>query len=134
MSKILKHAEYISEKYQLSKEAKGKYDHIDFKPPASVAKEAQEGLDMRERAGGKGGTMTGVARARDLARRATVSPGTVRRMKAFFDRHEKNKKVEKGKAPHEDKGRVAWKLWGGDSGYGWARKVVRQMEAADKKK
>ncbi len=26
---------------------------------------------------------------------------------------------------------IAWKLWGGDAGYAWARKVVRQMEAAD---
>lgn len=121
----------------------GKYSHINFKPPKSVADAAASGLRMRERAGGKGGLSSeqagksgvgsGVQRAVNLKNRDTLSPGTVRRMKAFFDRHAKNKKVEPGKAPHEDKGRVAWMLWGGDPGYAWAKKIVKQMEAADKK-
>lgn len=38
----------------------GKYDHIDFKPPTSVRKEASRGLDMREDS--KGGTAVGVDR------------------------------------------------------------------------
>lgn len=122
----------------------GKYDHIDFKPPKGVADAAARGLEWRKKNKGKGGLSnqqaksegvgSGVQRAVNLKNRDTLSPSTVRRMKAFFSRHEKNKKVEKGKQPWEDKGRVAWELWGGNPGYSWAKKVVRQMEAADKKK
>lgn len=120
------------------------YQHIDFKPPASVASAAARGLEYRQKAGGKGGLSTsqaksegigsGVQRAVNLKNRDTMSPDTVRRMKAFFDRHEKNKTVSKGKEPWEDRGYVAWLLWGGDPGYAWAKKVVSQMDAADKKK
>lgn len=120
-----------------------KYDHIDFKPPESVAKAAERGLEYRRRAGGKGGLSTsqaksegigsGVQRASDLKHRENLSPSTVKRMKAFFDRHQKNKSVEKGKHPWEDRGYVAHLLWGGDPGYAWAKKIVGQMEAADKK-
>ena len=47
-----------------------------------------------------------------------MSPSTVKRMKSFFDRHEKNSKIDpeyKGE-PWKDKGYVAWLFWGGDSG------------------
>jgi hypothetical protein len=56
-------------------------------------------------------------------------------MVGFFARHEKNKGVKpenKGK-PYNDKGHVAWLLWGGDPGKAWCNKVKEQMEAADKK-
>lgn len=111
----------------------GKYDHIDFKPPKGVADEAAKGLEYRKKADGEGGTDVGVQRAVNLKNRDEISPSVVRRMKAFFDRHKKNKKIEDGKQPWEDKGWVAWLLWGGDPGYSWAKKIVRQMEAADKK-
>lgn len=111
----------------------GKYDHIDFKPPQGVADAAARGLELRKKNKGKGGTEVGVQRAVNLKNRDSLSPSTVRRMKAFFDRHEKNKKIEKGKQPHEDRGFVSWLLWGGDPGRSWANKIIKQMEAADKK-
>ncbi len=106
-----------------------KYSHIKFKPPKSVAKAAQRGLNLRTKYG-RGGTEVGIARARDLSNRKAISPGTARRMKAFFDRHEKNKdsKTESGKPGN---GKIAWMLWGGNPGRGWANKLVRQMNAAD---
>jgi len=120
-----------------------KYKHINFKPPESVANEAATGLEWRKKNKGKGGLSSsqskkegvgsGVQRAVNLKNRNTLSPSTVRRMKAFFDRHEKNKDVEKGKSPWEDRGAIAWKLWGGNSGRSWANKVCKQMDAADKK-
>lgn len=120
-----------------------KYEHINFVPPTSVAKAAEKGLEYRQKAGDEGGLSTseakkegvgsGVQRAVNLKNRDELSPNTVKRMKAFFDRHQKNKKIEKGKEPWEDKGRVSWLLWGGDPGYAWAKKVVTQMEAADNK-
>jgi len=110
-----------------------KYDHIDFTPPAGVRDEAQKGLDWRKEHG-RGGTAVGVARARDLSNGVAVSPETIRRMKAYFDRHEVDKKGE-GYSPGEDgfpsAGRIAWAIWGGDPGYSWAKKVVKQMNAAD---
>ena len=123
--------------------AAGKYDHIDFKPSESAASAAARGLELRKKNKGKGGLNvqqahkqgigSGVARAVSLKNRKTLSPSTVRRMKAFFDRHEKNKGASGGKPLNQDKGYVAWLLWGGDPGRAWANKVCRQMDAADKK-
>lgn len=111
-----------------------RYAHIDFTPPKGVREEARRGLDWR-REHGRGGTAVGVARARDLANGKALSPSTVRRMKAFFDRHQNG--AGKGSKPGEDgfpsPWRIAWALWGGDAGYAWARKVVEQMNAADRK-
>lgn len=127
-----------------SKTAASKYDHIDFKPPQSVADAAERGLELRKKNKGKGGLNvqqaakegigSGVARAVSLKNRNNLSPSTVKRMKSFFARHQKNNKVDKGKSPSEDRGRISHLLWGGDAGKAWAEKVCRQMEAADKKK
>jgi hypothetical protein len=123
----------------------GKYDHINFVPPDSVAAAAAKGLEYRQKAGGKGGLSSsqakaegvgsGVQRAVNLKNKDKLSPETVKRMKAFFDRHEKNKSIDpKHKdEPYKDRGYVAWLVWGGDPGYTWAKKVVTQMENADKK-
>ena len=111
----------------------GKYDRIDFTPPAGVREEAAKGLEWR-REYGRGGTAVGVARARDLSNGTNISPETARRMKAFFDRHQVN--VGKtGWSPGEDgwpsNARIAWALWGSDPGWAWSRKLVEQMNAAD---
>lgn len=112
-----------------------KYSHIDFVPPKGAQEEAKRGLEWR-REFGRGGTAVGIARARDLANGTRLSPSTMRRMKAFFDRHEVDKNG-KGFSPGEEgfpsNGRIAWALWGGDPGYAWARKVVAQMNSADEK-
>lgn len=131
------------DRLDMIKLAKGKYDHIDFKPSESAAASAARGLELRKKNKGKGGLNvqqahkqgigSGVARAVSLKNRQTLSPATVRRMKAFFDRHQGNKSASGGKPLSQDKGYVAWLLWGGDAGRAWANKVCRQMDAADKK-
>ena len=120
-----------------------KYKHIDFKPPQGVAEEAAEGLEMRKENGGKGGLSneqaakagvgSGTQRATNLKNRDEMSPDSIRRMKAFFSRHEKNIKIKPGTAPESNRGWVAGKLWGGNSGKAWANKVCKQMDAADEK-
>ena len=115
-----------------------KYEHIDFKPPASVADAARAALQLRasQPASKRGGTAVGVARARQLANRQNVSPSTARRMKAYFDRHEVDKQAtgfKRGEKGFPSRGKQAWELWGGNAGYGWAKKLVRQMNAADEK-
>ena len=112
-----------------------KYDHIDFTPPSGVRAEATKGLEWR-REFGRGGTGVGIARARDLSNGVRISPETARRMKAFFDRHQSDK-TGQGWSPGEkgfpSNGRIAHALWGGDAGYAWSRKLVRQMNAADER-
>jgi HK97 family phage prohead protease len=115
------------------KKNKRAYGSIDFSPPSGVRAEAKKGLAWRKEFN-RGGTAVGVARARDLSNGKNISPQTARRMKAYFDRHEVDKKG-KGWGPGEDgfpsAGRIAWALWGGDAGYAWSRKLVKQMNAQD---
>lgn len=89
--------------------------------------EAQRGLDWRSEFG-RGGTEIGIARARDIVNDRDLSDETVRRMKAYFDRHEIDKEAE-GFRPGEDgypsNGRIAWALWGGDPGRSWANKHAK---------
>lgn len=110
----------------------GKYDGIDFTPPEGARLAAKRALAVREQkpSSQKGMTPVGIARARDLINGVKFSPDTIKRMKAFFDRHEVDKK---GSTWNEQgKGWQAWNGWGGDAGYSWAKKVVGQMESKDK--
>ena len=111
----------------------GKYEGIDFTPPEGAREAAKRALDVREGkpASQRGMTPVGIARARDLMNGVRLSPDTARRMKAFFDRHEVDKKGSTW--DEQGKGWQAWNGWGGDAGYAWARKVVGQMEARDSK-
>ena len=99
---------------------------IDFKPTTGMAAEARRGLEWRKEYN-RGGTAVGVARARDVANRTTLSPSTVKRMHSFFSRHEVDKQGQ-GFSPGEDgypsAGRIAWALWGGDPGQSWARNRI----------
>jgi lambda family phage portal protein len=110
-----------------------KYDGIDFTPPEGAREAAKRALDVRETKppSQRGMTPVGLARARDLINGVKMSPDTIKRMKAFFDRHEVDKKGST--FAEQGKGWQAWNGWGGDAGYSWARKVVGQMEARDKK-
>ena len=109
----------------------GKYDGIDFTPPEGAREAAKRALDVREKkpASQRGMTPVGIARARDLMNGVKLSPDTVRRMENFFRRHEVDKKGATW--DEQGKGWQAWNGWGGDAGYAWARKVVRQMNARD---
>lgn len=95
-------------------------------PTDAMRREAERGLEWR-REFGRGGTAVGIARARDISNGRNLPIDTVRRMKAYFDRHEVDKEAE-GFRPGEDgypsNGRIAWALWGGDPGYSWARRIV----------
>jgi hypothetical protein len=114
-----------------------------FKPPEAVAKAAARGLELRKKqpksgkAGldakqaAKAGIGSGVQRATNLKNRNNLSEKTVRRMKAYFDRHAKNYKLDAGKKPHEDKGYVAGLLWGGEAGRRWANGFVRRLDRKD---
>lgn len=101
-----------------------------YTPTSAMVNEAQRGLDWRKQYN-RGGTLVGVARARDIVNRKNLPIETVRRMRSFFARHEIDKQAE-GFKPGEDgypsAGRIAWALWGGDAGKTWADRIV---ESAD---
>lgn len=101
-----------------------------YKPTAEMAAEAQRGLDWRAEYN-RGGTMVGVARARDISNRTPLTLDTVRRMVSYFARHEIDKDAS-GFSPGEDgypsAGRIAWALWGGDAGRSWANAIADQQE------
>ena len=101
-----------------------------YKPTDGMVAEAERGLAWR-REYGRGGTEVGLARARDISNRKNLPLDTVKRMKAYFDRHEVDKKG-KGWSPGEDgypsNGRIAWALWGGDPGYTWSKAIVKRNE------
>lgn len=105
-------------------------EDVDLKPPKGAREDAQKGLDYR-REYGRGGTPVGIARARDIANGRNLSPETLYRMKAFFDRHEKNRRpptVKKESDGGPTNGWIAWLLWGGDPARAWAEKKVRELD------
>jgi len=116
-------------------ETKARYrgQDINLKPTDGMVAEAQRGLDWRDEFG-RGGTVVGIARARDIVNRRELSPRTVRRMFSFFSRHEVDKRAEgfrQGEDGYPSNGRIAWALWGGDAGYAWAKKKRNALDRID---
>jgi hypothetical protein len=108
-----------------------RYATLDFTPPKGAAAAAERGLRLRAQHR-RGGTAVGVARARDLSAQRTLSPATVRRMRAFFARHAVDKDAPGWASRSEPSaGYIAWLLWGGDPGKRWADALVRRMDRID---
>ena len=101
---------------------------IDTRPPQTVADNARRALEVRARKpeSQRGMTAVGIARARDLANRVALSEDTIRRMLAYFERHEVDKQGETW--DEQGKGWQAWNGWGGDDGFAWARRKVEQFD------
>jgi phage-related protein (TIGR01555 family) len=98
-------------------------DADSFVPTDEMATAAERGLALREEFG-RGGTEVGIARARDIMNKRSLSVDTVRRMRAFFDRHERNKDTP----PEEGNGQIAWMLWGGDPGDAWSKRILERLD------
>jgi hypothetical protein len=100
-----------------------------FVAPAEVRANAKRGLELRDKYN-RGGTEVGVARARDLSNGSGLSFDTIKRMNSFFARHEVDKQGEGwGK---DSAGYIAWLLWGGDAGWAWAKRIIRENENREK--
>ena len=101
-------------------------------PPQAVQRAAEKGLELREKFG-RGGTMVGVARARDLSNGKRIPPETVNRMLSYFARHEVDKQADDfGNDDNPSPGYVAWLLWGGDAGQAWVNRIEREYPAETK--
>jgi hypothetical protein len=109
------------------------YKGIDFVPPKSVQQNAARALEVRAEKpmSQRGMTSVGIARARDLSNGRAVSPDTIKRMVAYFSRHE----VDKGGSSWSDQGKgwQAWHGWGGNEGFSWAKRILAQMQKQDEK-
>jgi hypothetical protein len=101
-------------------------------PPQEVRRAAEKGLKLREEFG-RGGTMVGVARARDLSNGKRIPPETVNRMLSYFARHEVDKQADDfGNDDNPSPGYIAWLLWGGDAGQAWVNRIEREYPADTK--
>lgn len=101
-----------------------------YKPNAQMRAAARRALEWRKKYG-RGGTAVGVARARDIQNGAELSASTVKRMNSFFSRHGVNKSKHYAKKM-PDGGptawRIAWDLWGGNSGASWSARISKSMK------
>jgi hypothetical protein len=108
---------------------------VDLSVPDGVREEAARALRWVEEFR-RGGTSVGRTTARMLVDDRMTSQ-RVRRMAAYFPRHEVDKQGE-GWSPGEDgypsNGRIAWGLWGGDAGRSWADKIVRQLDREEEQR
>jgi hypothetical protein len=83
---------------------------------------------LTTREAGKEGIGSGVARATSLANGDKVSYETIKRMAAFFSRHEKN-----FTGGEDDAGFISMLLWGGRGGGQWARSIINRIEGVKKR-
>jgi HK97 family phage portal protein len=117
------------------KHAAADYSGISLNVPSAVKAEAKRGLEWRQEFG-RGGIGPGQTTARMLISNTMTIP-RVRKMRAFLARHEVDKQGE-GFKPGQDgfpsAGRIAWALWGGDPGVSWSNKIMRQVEARERKR
>ena len=98
-----------------------------FEPPQGVSDNAARGLAWR-RQYHRGGTRVGVARARDLQNQRSLSLDTIKRMRAYFLRHQVDADAlgwYRGEPGFPSAGRIAWELWGGAAGFRWAERLLR---------
>lgn len=86
------------------------YKGINFVPPKSVQQNAARALEIRasKPPSQRGMTSVGIARARDLSNGKTLSPDTIKRMVAYFSRHE----VDKQGSSWSEQG-IGWQAWYG---------------------
>ena len=92
-------------------------------PPQGVQKVGQRAVRwIEDGKAGKNFTDTGRKRAHQLADGESLSDEQVKKMQAYFKRHEVDKDADgfkRGTDGFPSPGRVAWDAWGGDEGRRW---------------
>ena len=97
---------------------------MSFIPPKRAQEAGCRALEFRasKPQSQRGMTPVGIARARDLCNGRAMSPETVQRMKAYFDRHQSDKEGRTWDS--WGKGRQAYAAWGDEAGYRWAKRIA----------
>lgn len=96
---------------------------MSYKPTQAMADNAKAGLEMREKQSpsNQGGTLVGLQRAHQFAKRENVSLDTVKRTYSFLSRAYTY--YEPGKPT---KGTQAYLMWGGNAGLTWAKNILKE--------
>ena len=104
-------------------------------PPKAVQNAARVALERRRSVSpsNRGGTLVGVARARDLSGGKNISLDTIRRMRSYFARHDTPAERRNRRNDVKGKASVAWGLWGGNAGRTWANSVIEREERSAKR-
>jgi hypothetical protein len=102
--------------------------------PELIRKNAQSALDFIERTGNPNNCMTqvGKVRAQQLAQGKPISIETVKRMKAYITRHQKD--LQSSKSYDDGCGKLAMDAWGGVEALSWVESTINKYEqmAAEK--
>jgi len=101
-----------------------------YAPTGGMKSAARRAIKWKEDGKATGaGTPVGWGRARDIVAGRSMSLSVVKRMYSFFSRHEVDKKGKDfNNTSNPSNGRIMWDAWGGDAGYSWSRKIVKQSE------
>ena len=108
-----------------------KGEEIDLTPTQAMQRRAIKGLEWR-REFKRGGTLVGVRRANQLAKRQELSPDVVKRMRSFHARHAVDLEAPKNKLGNESAdgypgaGLIASHLWGYLEGRDWSIRKTEQ--------
>lgn len=96
--------------------------------PALIRKNAQAALDYIEKTGNPRGCMTqvGKVRAQQLAQGKPISIETVKRMKAYITRHQKD--LQASKSYDDGCGKLAMDAWGGVEALSWVESTIKKNE------
>ena len=101
----------------------------DLTPTAAMAEAAARGLRLHDEGkSGDGLKPETVRRANIIARRDELTESHVREMRAWFARHESDKRPGWADPGDETPGFVAWLLWGGDPAESWSNRKVAEMD------
>ena len=110
----------------------GKYVIGEYKSytdyPELIRKNAQSVLDYIERTGNPNNCMTqvGKVRAQQLAQGKPISIETVKRMKAYITRHQKD--LQSSKSYDDGCGKLAMDAWGGVEALSWVESTIKKYE------
>lgn len=96
--------------------------------PELISKNAQKALDYIERTGNPKNCMTqvGKVRAQQLAQRKPISIETVKRMKSYISRHQKD--LQASKSYDDGCGLLAMDAWGGVEALPWVERTISKYE------
>ena len=96
--------------------------------PELIRKNAQSALDYIERTGNPNNCMTqvGKVRAQQLAQGKPISIETVKRMKAYITRHQKD--LQSSKSYDDGCGKLAMDAWGGVEALSWVESTIKKYE------
>ena len=115
-----------------------KGEEIDLTPTQAMQRRAIKGLEWR-REFKRGGTLVGVRRANQLAKRQELSPDVVKRMRSFHARHAVDLEAPKNKLGNESAdgypgaGLIASHLWGFLEGRDWSDRKVAELNKIDER-